>query len=67
MLNCKEATRLASKSLDEDLTLAEKANFTFHLMMCSGCRHFQQNIRFLQQVGKQPKPMPSPDDSSPVG
>lgn len=66
MLNCKEATRLASKALDEELTLAEKTNFAFHLMMCSGCRHFQQNIRFLRQAAEHAKPAP-PDDASDAG
>ncbi|MDE2611087.1 MAG: zf-HC2 domain-containing protein [Burkholderiales bacterium] len=66
MLNCKEATRLASKALDEELTLAERTNFAFHLMMCSGCRNFRQNILFLRQASEHAKPVP-PEDTSDAG
>ncbi|TAM20650.1 MAG: zf-HC2 domain-containing protein [Pandoraea sp.] len=62
MLSCKEATRLASKSLDEALTSSERANYRFHLMMCPGCRHFRQNLRFLQQAGERAGPAPASDD-----
>ncbi|AKJ67665.1 MAG: zf-HC2 domain-containing protein [Burkholderiales bacterium] len=65
MLSCKEATRLASKSLDEALTPAERASYKFHLMMCPGCRHFRQNLLFLRQAGEQAKPMP-PADTAPA-
>lgn len=65
MLSCKEATRLASKSLDEALTSSERANYRFHLMMCPGCRHFRQNLLFLRQAGEQAKPAP-PDDTAPA-
>lgn len=50
MLSCQEATRLMSQKLDRKLALVEVMNLRFHLMMCKGCRHFDQHMLSLRQI-----------------
>ncbi len=50
MLNCQSATRLVSESQERRLSVPEKMGLNVHLMMCSGCRNFSQQIPFLRQA-----------------
>ena len=50
MLNCKEATRLISESQERELSLLEKMPLKFHVMMCSGCKNFSEQVPFLSQA-----------------
>jgi predicted anti-sigma-YlaC factor YlaD len=50
MLSCQEATRLMSQKLDRKLALVEVMNLRFHLMMCKGCRHFDDQMLSLRQI-----------------
>ena len=50
MLSCQEATRLMSEKLDRKLALVEVMNLRFHLMMCKGCRHFDDQMLCLRQL-----------------
>lgn len=56
MLTCKEATQLASKGLDEKLTVRERFSLWLHLAMCRLCRHYVRNIlklhRLMQKAGQ---------------
>jgi hypothetical protein len=50
MLNCRQATELCSARLDRSLTLRERADLKFHLLMCKGCRHFRDHLVVLRQA-----------------
>jgi hypothetical protein len=50
MLNCKKATRLVSESQDRKLSVTERIPLKFHLLICSGCKNFSQQIPFLSQA-----------------
>ncbi len=50
MLNCKQATRLVSESQERKLSVSEKITLKFHLLICSGCKNFSQQIPFLSQA-----------------
>jgi len=52
MLNCQNATRLISESQERSLSLPEKMSLKMHLMMCSGCTNFNQQVPFLSQAMK---------------
>ncbi|MDT8376733.1 MAG: hypothetical protein RQ867_08375 [Mariprofundaceae bacterium] len=52
MYSCKEASRIASDSLDRKLTWSEWVNMKLHLAMCRLCRNFDQNIRFINTIMK---------------
>ncbi len=49
------ATRLVSESQERRLSVPEKMGLNVHLMMCSGCRNFSQQIPFVvsRSKGKQ--------------
>jgi hypothetical protein len=48
MLNCKEATKLASQSLDRELSFRERVGIKIHYILCRACRSFLKQIRFLR-------------------
>lgn len=50
MLNCKEATRLCSEALDRELALRERLTLRMHLMMCSGCSNYQEQMAFIRRM-----------------
>lgn len=52
MLNCKNVTRLFSEEQERPLTLKERMSLKMHVMMCSGCRNFGQQMHTLRQVAR---------------
>ena len=50
MMSCKKATHLMSQQLDRKLTARETASLKFHLMMCTGCTNFKDNMSFLRKA-----------------
>jgi len=49
MLNCKQAAALMSQGMDKKLGTLQRVNLRFHLMMCSGCRNFSDQIMLLRK------------------
>lgn len=49
-MKCIDATRLASESQDRSLSLSEKASLQVHLLVCSGCRRFNDQLGVLRQA-----------------
>lgn len=50
MMSCKQATHLLSQRLDRKLSARETMSLKFHLMMCTGCTNFRNNMTFLRQA-----------------
>lgn len=50
MLNCKQVVDLASKSLDDSVSWQQHWRMKLHLMMCSNCRRYIKQLKFLQKV-----------------
>lgn len=50
MMNCEQATRLASESQDRTLLVNEKLGLRLHLMMCVNCRRFNAQMGVLRQA-----------------
>ena len=49
-MSCKQVTHLISEQLDRELSRREQMAMTFHLMMCTGCSNFRNNMRFLRKA-----------------
>jgi len=47
MITCKESTYLVSKKQQDKLSFAEKMQLQFHLMVCSYCRRFANQIALI--------------------
>jgi len=47
---CNEISQLASDSLDRPLTLRERLKFKLHLSMCSHCRNYDHNMKFIRKI-----------------
>lgn len=44
MLNCHDATRLMSESQERPLSAMERVSLKLHVMMCSGCHNFKEQM-----------------------
>jgi hypothetical protein len=62
MLSCKEATRLTSEAQDRDLAMMETLGLELHLMICSGCRRYREQMDFLHQACQHHPVRPAPDE-----
>jgi len=50
MLTCKEASYLASKKLDKNLSFRENLDFKLHTLMCCFCRRYASEISSLHTL-----------------
>ncbi len=50
MLSCRETSELVSRGLDERLGLMQRLGVRLHLAMCSACRAFARQARFLHEA-----------------
>jgi predicted anti-sigma-YlaC factor YlaD len=48
MLNCREVTELCSQEMERPLRLGERMSLHAHLMMCSGCANFRNQMGALR-------------------
>jgi hypothetical protein len=47
MISCKKAADLTCASLDRPLSMMEKLQWRFHLLMCAACKAFQKQNEAL--------------------
>jgi hypothetical protein len=50
MLNCKEASRLMSRRLDEALPLRHRLALGLHLLFCDACRQVERQTALLREA-----------------
>lgn len=50
MLNCSKSSLLASRALDEKLSLRNRLLLKIHLIICNSCRKFSQQLTFLRDA-----------------
>ena len=53
MMNCNQATQIISQSQDRNLSLKERYQLKFHLLMCSGCSNCNKQIEFIRKAMEQ--------------
>ena len=62
---CAEVARLASESMERDLSFGERAKVRFHYLLCVWCQRYAQQLKFLREaMHHHPAPLESP--SSPL-
>lgn len=49
-LTCKQATLLASHSMDERLTLHERLILRWHLLICQNCTNYFSQIKLIRKI-----------------
>lgn len=63
MLNCRQVTRLVSKSMDTKLRWYQWLGMRIHLLYCVWCRRYASQVGFLRKachhLGKEPQATPS--------
>ncbi len=52
MLNCRQVTRLVSKSMDTRLRWHQRLGIRLHLLYCVWCRRYAAHLRFLRQAAR---------------
>ena len=55
MLNCKQASLLASRAMDEKLPFRERMALRLHLWLCRNCTHFTKQLTFLREAARHSK------------
>ncbi|MDP3004668.1 zf-HC2 domain-containing protein [Methylotenera sp.] len=50
ILTCKQAAPLASRSLDESLTLHEQLLLKWHLLICQSCTTYFGQIKLIRKI-----------------
>ncbi len=50
MLNCNKATRLMSESQERPLSVTERISLKLHMMMCSGCNNFNEQMGTIRSM-----------------
>ena len=53
MLNCRQATRLISQSMDTELPWHRRLAMRVHLLYCVWCRRYAAQLKFLRSAAKQ--------------
>jgi hypothetical protein len=49
-LNCKEASRVISQGLDQDMSPAERTSLRMHLAVCDACSKLKAQFVFLRRA-----------------
>jgi hypothetical protein len=49
-LTCKEASRIISSGLDQDLSAAKRAALRYHLVVCDACTQLKTQFEFLRKA-----------------
>ncbi|MGZ8928882.1 MAG: zf-HC2 domain-containing protein [Methylobacter sp.] len=50
MRSCRDITALVSQGLDKKLSFNERLTIGLHVMMCTRCRNFQSQSRFIRKA-----------------
>lgn len=50
MRSCRDISALVSQGLDRKLDFGERFAVRLHLMVCSRCRNFQRQARFMRKA-----------------
>jgi len=53
MLNCRQATRLISQSLDAKLPWHRRLAMKVHLLYCVWCRRYAAQLKFLRRATRE--------------
>jgi hypothetical protein len=48
-LTCREATRLAARTMDQSLTISERVRLFLHGLLCAYCRNYARQLRLLRR------------------
>jgi len=50
---CKEVTRIASDAMEQNISLRRRIEFKLHLMICSWCMRYVQQLETMREVAHQ--------------
>ena len=56
MLNCRQVTRMVSRSMDTKLPWYQRLGVRLHLLYCVWCRRYASQLQFLRTAAQQLPP-----------
>ena len=67
MLSCREVTRLISDAQEGPLRLQDRMSMRMHLLMCSACRNFEEQMATIRAAMRNlaKSDVPSDQESGP--
>lgn len=66
MFSCEKISRLYSDSLEEKLSLRQRMQLRLHMLMCTYCSRFREQIQFLREAARRAHQSRNETDSVPV-
>jgi hypothetical protein len=48
--SCRDASRLQSEALDQEISFSKRLGLRLHLLICKWCRRYGKQIRFLRDA-----------------
>ena len=64
MLSCREVTRLVSDAQERPLGLQDRMSMRMHLLMCSACRNFEDQMTTVRAAMRKLAKSELPDQES---
>ena len=61
---CREVHQLTSEGLDRDLSVVERTRIRMHLLVCTACRNFTDQMTLIRRAMKQLAPTDSDKDDT---
>lgn len=52
MLHCDKVSRYVSDSMDRDLSLWQRLGVRMHLLMCSHCTRFEEQLQLIRRMSR---------------
>ena len=49
-IDCQQASRLISQSMDERLPFGQRVKLRVHLLICDACSNFNRSVRLLRRA-----------------
>jgi Putative zinc-finger len=59
MLNCRQITRLVSRSMDSRLAWHQRLAIRVHLLYCVWCRRYAAQLQFVRKAARELAPEPA--------
>lgn len=62
ILSCQRVHELVSQGMDRELSLSDRSKVRLHLLICSSCTNFKQQMGVLRQAMQRLPSMTDKDD-----
>lgn len=58
-ISCKEASRLASLTMDTELSFMQRLSLKYHHAVCKHCKQFARQLNYIRELSRELKSDPT--------